>query len=417
MIVGGKGVLLLLADGRSVIDGSNTSGLLGHSHPALVQAMRTAATYPIVNDMWGWKERDEAAQDLLEIAFDGEPWVGGVRFLISGSEANDQALSLAQALTDRDRLVAREGSYHGGVGLAREVTLEPQWHGGLSSLDGGVRHVPRSTDVVAIPAPRCGLAVDHSVCESCDCADAASIVLAHAAAVIMDNTQGGVYPSPVFQDRLAEVAEMSGALWIADEVVSGLGRFGSWFAFQRGSSRPDMVTIGKGLTGGATPGAAVVVSKELMDGIQRDRWQSYGTFRGHTASLIALRTTLRVIESDGLLERIRTLHGVFERGLLELAAAHSVVEAVVGEGAHWTVHLRGLGDHRGEQWAGDGSEPSLSARVSSWALERDVLIGTSSEPSMVFVAPPLIIGDEDVQRIFDGLDYALMQADRLPHDA
>src|SRR5580765_5958665 len=101
-VVGGQGVRFVLADGRRVIDASNTGGPLGHAHPALVEAVRRAASAPVINEGWPWQEREDAAEELLEIAFeDHARWAGSVRFCLSGSEANDLALSLSQAITGR----------------------------------------------------------------------------------------------------------------------------------------------------------------------------------------------------------------------------------------------------------------------------------------------------------------------------
>ena len=118
-IVGGHGVWFRLSDGRQVIDASNTAAPLGHCHPEIIEAIRRAADAPVINEGWQWAEREQAAEDLLGIAFAGEDWAGAVRFFISASEANDAALSLCQALTGRTELATRERAYHGGAGLAR----------------------------------------------------------------------------------------------------------------------------------------------------------------------------------------------------------------------------------------------------------------------------------------------------------
>src|SRR5258707_7933455 len=142
-VAGAAGVWFRLADGRRVIDASNTAAPLGHGHPDVVAAVRGASGSPALNEGWVWPGREQAADGLLENAFRGEEgWVGAVRFFTSASEANDQALSLAQALTGRAPLVTRERAYHGMVGLSREMTVQPQWHGGLSSTRGGRRPGP-----------------------------------------------------------------------------------------------------------------------------------------------------------------------------------------------------------------------------------------------------------------------------------
>ena len=153
-VVGGEGVYFHIEDGRRLIDGSNTGGGLGHRHPAMVEAIRRAADTPVVNEGWTWIGREQAADDLIRTAFEGEEdWVGAVRFCISGSEANDMALSLCQALTQRTALATRERAYHGLVGLSRSMTVQPQWHGGLAVHAGGSQLPAAMAPVRILPAP------------------------------------------------------------------------------------------------------------------------------------------------------------------------------------------------------------------------------------------------------------------------
>ena len=152
LVVGAEGMQLELEDGRRVLDGTNTAAPLGHAHPEIVEAVRAAASAPAINEGVRWAGRDAAAEALLETAFEGEDWAGAVRFFISAGEANDVVLSLAQALTGRAPLATRERAYHGGVGLARELTVQPQWHGGLAYRDRTAAP-PRLADVRELPAP------------------------------------------------------------------------------------------------------------------------------------------------------------------------------------------------------------------------------------------------------------------------
>lgn len=410
-VVGGEGVWFRLADGRRVIDASNTAAPLGHSHPDLIAAVRGAMGSPAVNEGWNWLGRQQAADDLWEYAFGDEPWVGAVRFFNSASEANDQALSLAQALTGRAPLVTRERAYHGMVGLSREMTVQPQWHGGLSSVHGGVRPAPRLAEVRQLPAPACGLSRPCSP-EGCLCvpAEVAETALNGAAAVIIDYSQGGIYPSPPYQDQIAEVARRAGALWIADEVVSGLGRQGQWMAFQHGQARPDMVTLGKGLAGGIAPAAAVVLSQRVARLLEGQLWQSYSTFRGHPISVAAISATVRGISHGSLVQRAGTLDGMLRARLGQIADSHPSVERVAGCGLHWTVELHG-GDWR--SWFADTDQPTMADRVVAAALEAGVLIATSAERSSLFIAPPLIVSDSELETILQALDHALAAADEI----
>ncbi len=410
-VASAAGVWFRLADGRRVIDASNTAAPLGHCHPDLVAVVRGASGSPALNEGWGWRGRQQAADDLLEHVFSGEEdWVGAVRFCTSVSEANDLALSLAQVLTGRAPLVTRERAYLGTVGLSREVTVQPQWHGGLSSAHGGYRPVPKLADVRQIPPPSCGV---HARCApdgGCHClpADLAA-TLADVAAVIIDYSQGGVQPAPAYQDQLARVAREAGALWIADEAATGLGRQGRWLTLQRGQSRPDIVTLGKGLAGGVTPAAAVVLSQRIADMLRDQRWQSFSTFRGHPLTVAAISTTVRCIARQGLVERADVLDAVLRRRLAEIAAAHPCVRRVAGLGLHWTVELRG-GSWR--EWHADTGEPTPADRILAAALDAGVLIAANGEEASLFIAPPLIVSDGELDTILVALDRALAVADK-----
>lgn len=399
-VVGGEGVHFVFEDGRRAIDASNTGGPLGHGHPELVEAIRRAASAPVVNEGWHWAEREEAARELIDVAFAGETgWVGAVRFALSGSEANDLALSLCQAITGRAALATRERAYHGMAGLARSMTVQPHWHGGLSHLSGGVSPAPPATVVKQLPAP----AGDHETLAG------AEATLADVAAVIVDYTQGGIYYEPGYQDRVAQAARVAGALWIADEVVTGLGRSGRWFAFQGAGSRPDLVTLGKPLGGGAAPAGAVVLSQALVERLRDSSWQTFSTFRGHPLTAAAVRAHLRVVVREGLIERAAELDGFMERHLAEIAARHPSVERVDGRGLHWTVELHGP-DWR--EWRADTGELPIASRVAAEALDAGALIGTSGEETSLFLAPPLVIGEADLLLVLEALDRGLAIADR-----
>ena len=410
-IAGGDGVRFLLEDGRSVLDASNTGGSLGHRHPDIVAAMRRAIEAPVVNEAWTWTDREVAIEELGMVAFEGEAaWFGGLRFCLSGSEANDLALSLAQALTGRTALAARERAYHGASGLARDVTLQPHWHGGISWPSGEMSAVPGAASAIEIPAPvgerigpvRPDPAADVRQLEGVDG------LLSEAAAVIVDYTQGGKYHSAAYQDRLASAASSAGALWVADEVVTGFGRTGRWFEFQGASSRPDLLTLGKAFGAGAAPAGAVVFSRELAERLDGSAWQTGGTFRTHPAAIAAIRAHLAVVQRDGLVERAQAADPLLERALAELAGRHPSVSRIDGRGLHWTVELHGPG---WRLWRGDPRDISIADRVRRAALDAGALIGTSGEQTSLFIAPPLIIEDVDLLRIVDALDAGLGEAD------
>lgn len=410
-VVDGKGSLFVLEDGRELIDASNTGGGLGHAHPEMVEAIRKAATAPVINEGWLYTERENAAQDIIDFAFKGEEdWVGAVRFFISGSEANDLALSLAQALTGRSAFATRERAYHGMTGLSRDITVQPHWHGGVSSQRGGVSEPLTRARVKQLPAPQ--RAAYGEISDQRPTAERLAGIddeLADVAATIIDFSQGGIYYDPEYQDLVAAAARRAGSLYIADEVVTGLGRHGhNWLAFQGAESRPDIITLGKSMGGGANPAGALVFSKELVDELSDKTWQTYSTFRAHPLLMAGVRAYLRIVDRDKLLQRTVDLGDITRKRLTELAERHPSVRRVDGDGLHWTVELHGPS---WRDWHGDTADSPIASQVAARAAEAGALIGTSGEQTSLFLAPAMTIPEQQLEGIFAALDHGLEVAD------
>lgn len=410
-VVGGEGCWYHLSNGRKVLDGSNSAGALGHRHPDMIEAVRRAAEYPTVSEGWAWKGREQAGEDLLDLAFGDEAgWVGAVRFGLSGSEINDMALSLGQALTGRAPVATRERAYHGLTGLSRDVTTQPQWHGGLSRMDGRVTPAAPGAEVRVLSAPVEALYGTRVADLPQMSEDEMAATLEGVSSVIVDYTQGGIYHDGAYQDRVARAARRAGTLWIADEVVTGAGRSGRWFAFQGGESRPDMVTMGKALAGGAGPIGAVILSKDLCAELGEGAWQNYSTFRGHPTAMEGVSTYLRVVRRDGLLARVAELGPRIGARLTEIAQRHPSVARVDGRGLHWTVEFRG---NHWRDWTAATRATPIASHVVKAALDAGVVFGTSGEETSLFIAPALIISDSELETLFQALDHALTTADEI----
>lgn len=409
------GSLITLADGRSVVDGGSISAaLLGHRHPSLEEALVRASRMPYVSDGHGHDVRDEAAAALVETAFASEAdWVGAVRLCSSASEANDLALSLARALTGRMPLVARRYAYHGGIGLAREVSDSPLWDGGLTARAGGTKTPPDlGRDVRFLdgwPTPY-GYGADDDGWEPF--LEGAEAAIEGAAAAIIDyGSNGLVYMPGAYQDHLAAIARRAGALWISDEAVTGLGRLGQGFAFQHGESRPDIVTLGKAVTGGAAPGGAVVISKELAERLDGWRWMTYSTFRGHPVTAAAIKATVQTIAAKALIERAASVgRALFDR-VGGIVADHPSVAGIRGEGMYVSIALHGADEHSFARWHGDGQTRPLAEIASAAALDAGALIPAYSGCTL-WLVPALTIGDDELGRLCEALEPGLAAADR-----
>jgi 4-aminobutyrate aminotransferase-like enzyme len=365
---------------------------------------------PTIDEGWSSPDREDCARELIETAFAGESWVGAVRFAVTGSEANDLALSLCQAIQGRAPLITRERAYHGMVGLAREVTVQPQWHGGLQDNFGHVRPVPPSTEVRVLPFPTYSLGdgLNMQASTARDILAPAESTFDGAAAVIVDYCQGGRYSAPAYQDQVAQLARDHDVLWVADEVVTGFGKAGGWFNFQKGERRPDIVTLGKGMGAGTVPVAAVVLSKSVLEMMKGCSWQNYSALRAHPTAIAATRAFLKCVVDDDLVHRADELHPIIVQGMAEIIEKHPLVSHVDGRGLHWWVDL----DEEVIRNSGFSHGPTASGLVTSAALRAGAMIPTSAERDALLLSLPLIIQTEQVEAILAALDYGLSFAER-----
>lgn len=408
LVVSGEGIWLTLDDGRRVLDGTNTAAPLGHCNPEIMEAVRKAAGAPALNEGMRWGPRESAADALLETAFAGEDWAGAVRWFISAGEANDVVGALGQALTGRSALATRERAYHGGVGHARDLTVQPQWHGGVSYRDR-IAPAPRGAPIVQLPAPG-GARVKGPQPDregDLEALAGAAPSLEETAVVYIDYSQGGIYHQPWYQDEVARLAREAGALWVADETVSGFGRMGHWFQFQAGEARPDLVVMGKGLAAGGAPAGAAVFSRDLLARLGDGIWQTYSSYRAHPIQVAATEAHIRIQDRDRLRERVAGLDPWMADEMRKLGESHPGVSRIDGRGLHWTIELHGP-DWR--DWEGRDPNP-LASQVAARIQEAGVLIATSGEQTSLFIAPPLIVEEEDLKTILAAVDHGLSLAD------
>jgi acetylornithine/succinyldiaminopimelate/putrescine aminotransferase len=358
--VKGTGVWLEDAQGRRVLDlyGGHAVAALGYGHPRLSDTIaRAARDLVFQTNALPVRVRDEAADALAAFA---PPGVGRVFFVNSGAEANENALRVALKVTGRPKVVALEQSFHGRTAAAAAVTwgAEKSWYG-FPRTPFDVQFVPRE-DTVALNA-----SVDSST-----------------AAVIIEPVQGlaGAFDfSTEFLHAARDACDRTGALLIMDEVQTGIGRLGEPFGAQLHRVRPDLLTTAKGLGGGFPCGALL-----LPDEIARDlKPGSLGTtFGGGPVACAAIKTVLEVIRDDKLLANVRDVSAAVR--------ATCIVGPVVGvQGRGFLLGLR--------------TKPKATA-VRDALLARDILTGTSADPHVLRLLPPLILTAEHVRRLREALE-------------
>jgi acetylornithine/succinyldiaminopimelate/putrescine aminotransferase len=359
-LVSAEGVHLRTADGREILDfyGGHAVASLGYAHPRVVETLRRQAmemtfqTNAVALDL-----RARAAERLASVAPSG---LTRVFFVNSGAEANENALRLAFfARPGREKVVALEHGFHGRTAAAAAVTWgASKWYG-FPAAPFPVTFVPRD-----------------------DTARLEEAIDTRTAAVIVEPIQGmagAVALSPAFLKALRARCDETGTVLVFDEVQSGVGRSGWYFACQKHDVTPDILTTAKGLAAGF-PVGAVLTNEDIASHASMG---SLGTtFGGGPLACALVETVLEVIAEEGLLENVRRCsHRI--RSVEKLGP----VESIQGDG-----FLLGLRCRK------------PAAAVRDELLTRNVLVGTSADPSVVRLLPPLTLSPRHVDALLDALE-------------
>jgi acetylornithine aminotransferase len=367
----GDGAYVWDVDGRRYLDlvGGIAVNALGHGHPALVAAVSKQAGEAIhVSNLFTSVPQIELAERILEVA--GAPDGSGVFFANSGAEAIEAAIKLSRR-TGRSGIVAAEGAFHGRTTGALALTHKVAYREPFEPLIPGVTHVPYG-DEEALRAA----------------------VSTETAAVFLEPVQGeaGVLPADPAYLRLArELTSAHGALLVLDEIQTGVGRTGSWFAFQQAGVVPDAITLAKGLGGGVPIGALVTFGPEVTGLLTAGQHGS--TFGGNPLACAAGLAVLETIEAEGLLEHAREVGNDLERQVLALD--HPLVDGVRGTGLLRAITL---------------TQP-VSGAVADAARDGGFIVNPVA-PQAIRLAPPLVITRDQVDEFVTALPAFLDAATR-----
>jgi taurine--2-oxoglutarate transaminase len=402
-VVGGSGAYLELEDGRRLLDMSSLAECsnLGHQHPAVVAAIcRQAQQLCFVTSSWGAQPRAALAAALLDKAgFAG----GRVFFTLGGADANENAIKFARQASGKPRghIVARDRSYHGAsyacMALSGDARTRPQ----ADPEAFGVLHVPPPYAYRGAfgshDGTTCGTRAVAAVAETIERQGADTV-----AAVLMEPNAGsnGIVAPDNYWPGLREVTRARSVYLIADEVMSGFGRCGEWFAWQRhgDAGKPDLMTLAKGLTGAHLPLGAVLLSADVAARLQHEMLYTGLTYCGHPLSCAAGLAALHAYETDGLIARSRTLGARMFAELQTLQTRHDVIGDVRGgHGLFAVVELVANRATREPLAPWPQTPPALHALVEA-ALAAGVSF--ASRGNLLLLAPPLVI---DEQALADAL--------------
>lgn len=408
--VGGHGAKLILEGGREILDMSSLveCSNLGHQHPKLVAAIKAQADkLAFVTAAWGAEPRRALAERLLEVSgFEG----GRVFFTLGGGDANENAVRIARHASKKPRglIVTRDRSYHGATYMPMALSGDARTAHQVDAEAWGVRHVPPP---YAYRCPfgsttdeECGRRAADAVAAAVDKEGADRV-----AAVLMEVDAGsnGIVPPGNYWPLLRRVTRERDILLVADEVMSGFGRCGEWFAWQRhgAENRPDLMTLAKGLTAASVPLGAVVLSAAVYGRIEHEMFYGGLTYCGHPLACAAGVAAIDAYREEKLIERSRRLGAQMFSDLQGLAARHPVIGDVRGgKGLFAVVELV--------------ADRATKAPIAPWpaqpdamrallAAARDEGVSFGSRGNLLLLAPPLVIAESDLAQALGVLDRLL----------
>jgi taurine--2-oxoglutarate transaminase len=411
MVRDAHGVYVTDEDGNTYLDFSsqlvNTN--LGHQHPSVVKAIQDqAALLCTIAPQHGYQSRYRAAELILDHSFDG---AAKVFFTNGGTEAVEHAVRMARLHTGRHKIMSAYRSYHGATSTSINLTGDPRrW-----PSDNG------SAGVVHFFGPFLYRSNFHATTEQEECARAlesleTTILFegpSNIAAIILETvpgTAGIMVPPQGYLKGVRDICDRYGIVYIADEVMAGFGRTGSWFAYQQHDVTPDLVTFAKGVNSGYVPLGGVVVNEAICATFANRVYPGGLTYSGHPLACASAAASIEAMENEGVVENASRIgEEVLRPGLAELAERHRIIGDVRGTGVFFALDL--VSDRATK-------EPLAPYGASSPAMNE--LVGACrSEGLLIFsnyhrlhVVPPCTVTDEEARDGLARLDRALGVADK-----
>jgi taurine---2-oxoglutarate transaminase len=400
-----RGVYFYSADGKRYLDFNSQlmSVNIGHGDQRVIDAIAAQAQkLAYANPFMAHEPRARLGAKLAELT-PGDLDV--VFFTNGGAEANENAIKLARQFTGRQKILARYRSYHGGTGQAIVATGDPRRWAAETGVSGIVRAPDPHRWGRPEPEP-----VERAL------ADLEEVIMFEGpqtiAGFILEpvvGTNGILIPPDGYLQGVREICSRHGIMLIADEVMSGFGRTGRWFAVDHWGVVPDLLTMAKGLTASYLPLGAVAMRREIADAFADRPFFGGLTYNSHPMGCAAALATIDVYEEDGLIERAARMGEVMREHHVRLKEKHPSV------GAHRNLGLFGILElvrHR------ETYEPMAPYNGTSDEMKavgkhlRDNGLYTFVRFNTIHNNPPLTITEDELAEAFDIIDGALEHADK-----
>src|SRR5216110_1567295 len=382
---------------------------IGHSHPKIVQAIKDQAEkLATIGPPMASESRSRLGRLLAEVT-PGD--LSMAFFTNGGAEANENAIKLARWYTGRHKIIARYRSYHGATGGAITLTGDPRrW-----PAEPGIPGVVRMFDPYTYRCP----AGHPDPCPVCTGAPHLEEILqyegAHTvAAVILETitgTNGIIVPPDGYLQSIRDVCDRHGILLICDEVMTGFGRSGKWFACEHWDVVPDILTVAKGINSGYVPLGAMVINQKLADWVQDKYFAGGLTYSGHVLACAAAIASIEAFQEAGIVENSAAMGEVLAEELPRLQERHASIGEVRGKGLFWGIEL--VRDRQTREplvpYNASGEANAPMAKLMKAAMERGLYLMTHW--NVIMVCPPLTITREELDEGIGILDEALAIAD------
>jgi taurine--2-oxoglutarate transaminase len=413
-IVDAEGSYFWDSSGKRYLDFSSQlmCSNLGHKNRAVIEAIvDQASRMPYISPSFTCDVRARATKALLSV------FPGGLEkffYSTSGTEANEAAIKIARLYTGKYKVISRYLSYHGSTAGSIAATGDyRRWHVEPAGKIDGVIFAPDAY------CYRCPLGQKYPEC-GISCADYVDYMIkseGNVAAVIVEpvvGTNGVIVPPDEYLPRLREITEKNGVLLIADEVMSGWGRTGEWFAVNHWKVRPDIITTAKGVTGAYMPLGVTATTREVAEHFERHYFPHGHTYEAHPMTLAPVPAVVSEFKRLNLLEEAKKKGEYIGGRLAKLKDKHPSVGDVRGLGMFWGVELVKKRDTREpfntmkDKFEG---RQLVVEQVTKRMMERGVYaVGWVSH---LVIAPPLVATTEDLNLGLEALDSSLEISDSL----
>lgn len=406
-----EGVYFYGANGEKYLDWASQliNVNIGHSNEKVVKAIQDqAAKLCYVAPSVATEPRARLGELLKEITTSG---LTKSFFTTAGTDAIENAIKIARSYTGRRKIVTRYRSYHGATAASMTAGGDPRRLANEPGIDGIVRI--HSADPLRSPiykgrTPEEGDAIIADLLEQTINFEGPQYV----AAILLEGYSGtsGIYqPGPTFWNRVKEICEKYDILLIIDEVMSGFGRTGKWFAYMHYDLNPDILVTAKGINSGYIPLGAVTVTDKIASHFDTNVLWAGLTYSSHALACAAGVATIEFMQESNLVEKAAEMGKFFRSELNKLAEKHKSIAEIRGEGMHQIIDL---GYDNGEPLSPFNSPPTEAMQNVAKVLMDNNLI-TFVKWNTIYCCPPLIISKEQIMDGMAILDKALDEADKF----